>query len=102
MDDVIERGDAALAESRLIAIHRLKTAVPAASLARMGALVGGGTEAQIEAIGRYYESIGVAFQVRQLARDRIALCAPRVQVARQWQCTAYSLNLSTPRPTDYG
>jgi geranylgeranyl pyrophosphate synthase len=63
MDDVIERGDAALAESRIMAIHRLKTAVPAASLARMGALVGGGSPAQIEAIGRYYESIGIAFQI---------------------------------------
>ena len=63
MDDVIERGDAALAESRIIAIHRLKTAVPAASLARMGALVGGGSDLQIEAVGRYYESIGIAFQI---------------------------------------
>jgi geranylgeranyl pyrophosphate synthase/predicted secreted hydrolase len=63
MDDVIERGDSALAESRIIAIHRLKTAVPAASLARMGALVGGGTDTQIEAVGRYYESIGIAFQI---------------------------------------
>jgi len=63
MDDVIERGDAALAESRIIAIHRLKTAVPAASLARMGALVGGVTDAQIEAVGHYYESVGIAFQI---------------------------------------
>lgn len=63
MDDVIERGDWALAESRITAIHRLKTAVPAASLARMGALVGGGSDRQIEAIGRYYESIGIAFQI---------------------------------------
>jgi geranylgeranyl pyrophosphate synthase len=63
MDDVIERTDGSLAESRLLAIHRLKTAVPAASLARMGALVGGGSQAQIEAIGRYYESVGTAFQV---------------------------------------
>jgi geranylgeranyl pyrophosphate synthase len=63
MDDVIERNDYALAESRITAIHRLKTAVPAASLARMGALVGGGSDAQIEAIGRYYESIGIAFQI---------------------------------------
>lgn len=63
MDDVIERGDAALAESRILAIHRLKTAVPAASLARMGALVGGGSDEQIDAIGRYYESIGIAFQI---------------------------------------
>jgi geranylgeranyl pyrophosphate synthase len=63
MDDVIERSDADLAESRIIAIHRLKTAVPAASLARMGALVGGGTPVQIEAVGLYYESIGIAFQI---------------------------------------
>jgi geranylgeranyl pyrophosphate synthase/predicted secreted hydrolase len=63
MDDVIERQDYDLAESRVLAIHRLKTAVPAASLARMGALVGGGTDVQIEAIGRYYESIGLAFQI---------------------------------------
>ena len=63
MDDVIARGDLALAEARITAIHRLKTAVPAASLARMGALVGGGTQVQIEAIGRYYEAIGIAFQI---------------------------------------
>lgn len=63
MDDVLERGDSVLAESRITAIHRLKTAVPAASLARMGALVGGGSPIQIEAIGRYYESIGIAFQI---------------------------------------
>ncbi len=63
MDDVIARGDAALAESRSLAIHRLKTAVPAASLARMGALVGGGTDAQIDAVGLYYEAIGLAFQI---------------------------------------
>lgn len=63
MDEVIERGDATLAESRSLAIHRLKTAVPAASLARMGALVGGGTEDQIRAVGLYYESIGIAFQI---------------------------------------
>ena len=63
IEDVIERGDYALAEARILAIHTLKTAVPAASLARMGALVGGGTPEQIEAIGRYYESVGKAFQI---------------------------------------
>jgi geranylgeranyl pyrophosphate synthase len=39
--NVIDTGNWALAEARIIAVHRLKTAVPAASLARMGALVGG-------------------------------------------------------------
>lgn len=63
MDECIESGNAALAEQRILAIHRLKTAVPAASLARMGALVGGGSDVQIEAIGGYYESVGIAFQI---------------------------------------
>lgn len=63
MDEVIETGNGAKAEARIVAIHRLKTAVPAASLARMGALVGGGTEEQIEVVGRYYESVGIAFQI---------------------------------------
>ena len=44
-------------------MHRLKTAVPAASLARMGAIVGGGTDAQVDAVGRYYEAVGLAFQI---------------------------------------
>jgi len=61
--NVIDSGNWELAESRILAVHRLKTAVPAASLARMGALVGGGTPAQIEAVGRYYESVGIAFQI---------------------------------------
>lgn len=63
MDDVVKTGDGNLLERRVLAIHRLKTAVPAASLAKMGALVGGGSEDQIEAVGRYFESIGVAFQI---------------------------------------
>lgn len=63
MDDCIERGDSALPEQRILAIHRLKTAVPAGCLARMGSVVGGGTEEQVEAVGRYFESIGIAFQI---------------------------------------
>jgi geranylgeranyl pyrophosphate synthase len=41
----------------------LKTAAPAGALARMGALSGGGTEAQIEAVGAFFESLGLAFQL---------------------------------------
>jgi geranylgeranyl pyrophosphate synthase/predicted secreted hydrolase len=65
-DDVplaVETGDTATLEARLLAIHRLKTAAPAGALARMGALVGGGTEAQVEGLGRYFESLGLAFQM---------------------------------------
>jgi len=50
-------------ERRVLAIHRLKTAAPAASLARMGAVAGGGTAEQVDALGCYFESLGLAFQI---------------------------------------
>ena len=63
MDEVVESGHGALLEERILAIHMLKTAAPAGTLARMGALVGKGTEEQVEAMGRYFESVGLAFQI---------------------------------------
>ena len=60
---VVESGDARELERRVLAVHRLKTAAPAACLARMGAIVGGGTEAQIEALGGFFENLGLAFQI---------------------------------------
>jgi geranylgeranyl pyrophosphate synthase len=62
MPEVVESGDGQLLERRVLAIHRLKTAVPAGVLSQMGAVVGGGSEEQIEAVGRYMEAIGLAFQ----------------------------------------
>lgn len=63
MPKIVESGDGVYAEKRVLAVHRLKTAAPAGSLARMGAVAGGGTEAQIEGVGRFFESVGLAFQV---------------------------------------
>ena len=63
MPEVVEKGDGAALEEHVLAIHRLKTAAPAAALARMGAVAGGGTEAQIEGVGRYFEAVGLAFQI---------------------------------------
>jgi geranylgeranyl pyrophosphate synthase len=63
MDDVVSTGNSILLEKRICAIHRLKTAVPAGTLARMGCTVGGGTDLQIEAVGRFMEAVGVAFQI---------------------------------------
>ncbi len=60
---VLETGDAAQLEAKVLAIHRLKTAIPAACLARMGAVAGGGTQTQVDAIGRYFEAVGLAFQI---------------------------------------
>ena len=58
--------DASLAPalvSRVLAVHRLKTGAPAGCLARIGALAGGGTDEQLEALGRFFEDIGLAFQI---------------------------------------
>ena len=53
----------ASSSARCCATHRLKAAAPAAALARMGAVAGGGTDAQIEAVGRFFEALGLAFQI---------------------------------------
>lgn len=54
---------AALLQKRVIATHRLKSAAPAAYLARIGVLLGQGTKEQIEAMGNYFEALGIAFQI---------------------------------------
>ena len=63
MDAAVKSGDSKALEARVLATHRLKTAAPAGALARMGALSGGGTDEQIEAVGAFFESLGLAFQL---------------------------------------
>ena len=63
MPRAVKDGGGEWLEERVLAVHRLKTAAPAASLARMGGVAGGGSEAQIEGIGRFFESVGLAFQI---------------------------------------
>jgi geranylgeranyl pyrophosphate synthase len=63
MPSTVASGDSSHLEARILATHRLKTAAPAGALARMGALSGGGSGAQIEAVGDFFESLGLAFQL---------------------------------------
>ncbi|WP_437915560.1 polyprenyl synthetase family protein [Sorangium sp. So ce302] len=49
--------------NRLLSIHHLKSAVPPASMARIGAILGGGSDAQVDAVGRFFEALGLAFQI---------------------------------------
>jgi geranylgeranyl pyrophosphate synthase/predicted secreted hydrolase len=56
-------GDTEQLERQVLAIHRLKTAVPAAMLARIGAILGGGSPAQVEGLGEFFEALGMAFQI---------------------------------------
>jgi geranylgeranyl pyrophosphate synthase len=60
---VLESGQTHELERRVLAIHRLKTAVPAGILARMGAIAGDGSPAQVEGLGRFFEALGLAFQI---------------------------------------
>ncbi len=63
LTDAAENGDAAILEKRVLNVHRLKAGVPAGCLARMGAVAGGGSVAQIEAVGHFFEQLGLAFQI---------------------------------------
>lgn len=63
LDDVARTGDGAALERWVLQTHRLKSAVPAGNLARIGAVLGGGTPAQEQHLGEYFESLGVAFQI---------------------------------------
>ena len=72
MPGAVESGDSSALEARILATHRLKTAAPAGALARMGAVAGGGSEAQIEAVGG----------VLRVARPRVPAHGRRPQPAR--------------------
>jgi geranylgeranyl pyrophosphate synthase/predicted secreted hydrolase len=50
-------------EDHVLAVHRLKTAIPAGMLARIGAVLGGGSPAQVESLGAFFEALGLAFQI---------------------------------------
>jgi len=63
LDEAVSSGNSKKLEQAVVCTHRLKSAVPAANLARMGAIVGGGTSQQVEKLGEYFEAIGVAFQI---------------------------------------
>jgi geranylgeranyl pyrophosphate synthase len=63
MNDSIETGDSLPLEQAILCIHRLKSGVPAGSLARMGAMIGGGTKEQCDVLENYIQSLGIAFQI---------------------------------------
>jgi len=70
LDDVSElarraaqSGDTGALERHVLAVHRLKTAVPAGMFARAGAVLGQGSPLQVERLGAFFEAVGLAFQV---------------------------------------
>ena len=63
MPAAVSTGDVRRLEERILTCYRLKTGVPAACFAAMGAVLGGGNDRQITAIVDYMEAAGVAFQI---------------------------------------
>ena len=63
MDDAVASGDSSTLEQAVLSIHRFKSGVPAGCLARIGAIIGGATKEQYQALEQYVQSLGVAFQI---------------------------------------
>ncbi|MDR6759987.1 geranylgeranyl pyrophosphate synthase/predicted secreted hydrolase [Flavobacterium sp. 2755] len=63
MPEAVYKGNSSTLENRIYTIHRLKTATPACTLAKLGGLIGGGKPEEIEALSSFLEAIGVAYQI---------------------------------------
>jgi geranylgeranyl pyrophosphate synthase/predicted secreted hydrolase len=62
MEEAVAKGGNTL-ERTVLCTHRLKSAIAAGNLARMGSIIGGGSDEQVRKIGGYFEAIGLAFQI---------------------------------------
>ncbi len=63
MPEVVESGDGALLERRVLGVHLLKSGAPAGAIARVAARLGGGTKEQVDVLGQLFEAYGFAFQI---------------------------------------
>jgi geranylgeranyl pyrophosphate synthase len=63
VEEVLESQRWEWLERHVLLVHRLKTAAPAAMMARVGALLGGADTARVEALGGFFEAVGLAFQI---------------------------------------
>lgn len=64
MREVVASGEVSGLTKRVLACHRLKTAAPVSCMAAMGALAGGASDEQIEALSAYMEAMALGFQIR--------------------------------------
>lgn len=76
MDTAVRTGDAEILLRRVRTAHRLKTALPARGVAEVGALIAGARDDRIQAVGDYFEEVGLAFQISDDVADLRGLSAP--------------------------
>ncbi|MGH3754641.1 MAG: polyprenyl synthetase family protein [Pseudonocardiaceae bacterium] len=62
-EQALKDGDLELLEKRILAVHRLKTAVPARRLGQMGALLGEAPPPLAEPLCDFFEALGLAYQI---------------------------------------
>jgi len=60
---VVETGRGYELEAQVMALYRVRTALPAGLLARVGAILGGGSAPQLEGLRAYFEATGLASQI---------------------------------------
>jgi geranylgeranyl pyrophosphate synthase len=73
MADLLAEGQAASLDlNELQAIHRGKTGALISASARMGAISGSASDAQVSALGRYADALGLAFQIHDDVLDVVA------------------------------
>ncbi|MBW4621296.1 MAG: polyprenyl synthetase family protein [Cyanosarcina radialis HA8281-LM2] len=63
MPEVVDCGTGELLEARILSMYCLKSGVPASASAKMGAILGGGSQEQIDRLGGFFEALGIAFQI---------------------------------------
>lgn len=63
LEAAIESGQGARIRERVLATHRLKTAVPVRRLAEVGAVLADAPEPLFAALGDYFEALGLAYQI---------------------------------------
>ncbi len=63
MERALATGEWQPLEERILAVHRLKTAVPVRNLAEIGGILGSAGDQQRDALCRHFEAIGIAYQI---------------------------------------
>jgi geranylgeranyl pyrophosphate synthase len=62
-EDLVATGDVAPLARQMTNVYLLKTGAPASVFARIGAIIAGGGEPQVRAVGDLFEALGIAFQI---------------------------------------
>jgi geranylgeranyl pyrophosphate synthase len=62
-DEIVTTGDVELLARQMRNVYLFKTGAPASIFARIGAIVAGGNDAAVRALGELFEALGMAFQI---------------------------------------